>query len=109
MRTFRTLGISLLVAVGGLQLAGCASSPNERSTGQVVDDGGLTARVKTAIAKDTSLGTAANVNVTTYRGVVQLSGFVESEEIAQRAATVARGVDGVQTVHNDLRVNPRNK
>jgi osmotically-inducible protein OsmY len=104
MRTLRILAVCLLAAVGAL--AGCASSPGQRATGQVVDDGSITARVKTAIARDTSIGNAMNVNVTTYRGVVQLSGFVESEEQARRAAQVAQSVNGVQTVQNDLRVNP---
>jgi osmotically-inducible protein OsmY len=47
------------------------------------------------------------MNVTTYRGVVQLSGFVESEEQARRAAEAARGVEGVKSVYKDLRVAPR--
>jgi len=91
-----------------LVAAGCAhrdsgQSPN-RSAGAVVDDAGLTAKVKTAIAKDVGAGTAASVNVTTYRGEVQLSGFVDSQEKADQAAAAARGVSGVQTVRNDLQV-----
>lgn len=76
MRLSSIAFVSLIAVFGGAQLAGCASSPGSRATGQVLDDGALTARVKTAIARDASLGTAKDVNVTTYRGVVQLSGFV---------------------------------
>lgn len=106
MRLSSIAFVSLIAVFGGAQLAGCASSPGSRATGQVLDDGALTARVKTAIARDASLGTAKDVNVTTYRGVVQLSGFVESEDVARRAEEIAKGVEGVQSVKNDLRVNP---
>jgi osmotically-inducible protein OsmY len=104
MRIIRTFALCTFAALGAL--SGCASSPDQRATGQVIDDSSLTARVKTAIARDTSIGNAMNVNVTTYRGVVQLAGFVESEEAARRAAEVAREVAGVHSVQNDLRVNP---
>lgn len=90
-----------------LMAAGCAHRDNQstsRTTGAVVDDAGLTAKVKTAIAKDVGAGTAANVNVTTYKGQVQLSGFVDSPEKANQAVSAARGVSGVQTVKNDLQV-----
>ena len=100
----------LVAAVSAFALfaAGCAhkdrgDTPN-RSAGTVVDDAGLTARVKTAIASDVGAGTAANVNVTTNRGTVQLSGFVDSQEKADKAASTARGVPGVQNVQNDIQV-----
>ncbi len=60
--------------------------------------------MKTAIAKDVGVGAAANINVTTYRGQVQLSGFVDSPEKANQAVTVARGVSGVENVQNSLQV-----
>ena len=88
--------------------AGCAhrdsGQSTDRSAGTVIDDSGLTARVKTAIAKDVGTGTAANVNVTTYRGTVQLSGFVDSRENAARAEAAAKKVDGVKSVKNDVRI-----
>ena len=86
---------------------GCAHQRGEsqsRSAGTVVDDAGLTARVKTAIASDAGAGTAANVNVTTYRGTVQLSGFVDSQDKADQAAEAARKVSGVQSVENNIQV-----
>jgi osmotically-inducible protein OsmY len=96
-------GIAALALFAG----GCAHDRGDntsRSAGTVVDDAGLTARVKTAIATDVGAGTAANVNVTTYRGEVQLSGFVDSQEKKEQAETAAQRVSGVQTVKNDLQV-----
>ena len=107
MRIFRILAVVVLTSFGAFQLGGCASSPGERATGQVVDDGSITARVKTELAKDASLGTAMNVNVTTYQGVVPLSGFVDSEAVAKRAEAIAEDVNGVRSVKNDLRVTAR--
>jgi hyperosmotically inducible periplasmic protein len=96
--------ISVFVLVG----AGCAhrdsGQSESRSAGAVVDDAGMTARVKTAIASDVGAGTAANVNVTTYRGTVQLAGFVDSQEKKDQAANAARKVSGVQNVQNDIQV-----
>jgi osmotically-inducible protein OsmY len=86
-------------------LAGCASTAQDRSTGRVVDDAALTAKVKASIAEEDGVS-ATSVNVTTYRGSVQLSGFVESEEARRRAENAARDVEGVRTVQNDLRVAP---
>lgn len=98
----KALVVSLIAAFGAAPLAGCSSSPNQREVGQVLDDGVLTARVKTALAREAGLGDAMNVNVNTFRGTVQLSGFVESGEVARRAAEVAKNVDGVKSVKNDL-------
>ena len=100
-----------VAAVSAVALvAGCAhhdsGQSQSRSAGTVVDDATLTAKVKTAIAKDVGAGTAANVNVNSYRGVVQLNGFVDSQEKIDRAAHAARGVEGVRSVENNLRVRP---
>jgi hyperosmotically inducible protein len=96
------------LAAFALIAGGCANRDSgqstNRSAGAVVDDAGLTAKVKTAIAKDAGAGTAANINVTTYRGEVQLSGFVDSQEKANQAVSAARGISGVQNVRNDLQV-----
>lgn len=106
MRLLNALAFSLLAGAATLQLGACASSPDSRAAGQVVDDATLTARVKSALAVDAGTSTAANVDVTTYRGVVQLSGFVNSQTDAQRAVAAAQGVEGVRSVKNDLRVAP---
>ena len=93
-----------------LAIGGCAStsSPDEASkdasTGQYIDDATVTAKVKTAIASDVGIKAASNVNVETYRGVVQLSGFADSEDQAAKAVTSAKKIKGVRSVRNDIRV-----
>jgi hyperosmotically inducible periplasmic protein len=97
------------MAAVALALSACASrdeDPARRSAGEFSSDAALTAKVKTAIAKDAGLGSAAAVNVNSYRGVVQLSGFVDSQDKIQRAEEVARSVQGVQRVENDVKVKP---
>jgi osmotically-inducible protein OsmY len=92
-------------AAAMLGLGACASdSPNERSTGEFTDDAATTAKVKTAIATDAGAKTAAAVNVDTYRGVVQLTGFVDSEDQASRAVSATKKVQGVRSVRNDIRI-----
>ena len=93
-----------LVAAGGCAHHRDSGQSQSRSAGTVVDDAGLTAKVKTAIAKDVGAGTAAKVNVTSYRGQVQLSGFLDSQEKVTQAANAARGVSGVENVQNNLQV-----
>jgi osmotically-inducible protein OsmY len=97
----------IMVAVFVGTAAACAPTPERRGTGEVVDDAGLTARVKTAIAKAEGISGAAQINVTTYRGEVQLSGFLENEDMIRRAGEAARTVAGVTRVRNDLRIAPR--
>jgi osmotically-inducible protein OsmY len=104
--------VGATMAAAALALSGCASNKTEqpeqssRSASEFTSDAALTARVKTAIANDAGLGSAAAINVNTYRGVVQLSGFVDSPEKIGRAAEAARGVQGVRTVENNIRVKP---
>ena len=83
--------------------AGCASTQTHESTGQYVDDTTLTAKVKTAIFEDPSLK-SSEINVETFKGRVQLSGFVSSKENIAQAVTVAQGVKGVESVKNDMHV-----
>ena len=101
--------VASISALALITAAGCAhhrdsGQDSSRSAGTVVDDATMTARVKGAIANDVGAATAANVNVTTYRGEVQLSGFVDSQEKANQAAAAARGVSGVQYVSNNIQV-----
>src|ERR1044071_3061980 len=100
----RIIGAALIgAAVAGF--AGCSSEPAKKQTaGEYASDSGLTAKVKTAIATDVGARTAAGVNVETYQGTVQLSGFVDSQDQATRAADAAKKVDGVRSVKNDIRV-----
>ena len=87
----------LLVAL----MAGCASSATQESTGEYIDDSGITASVKAAIYNDPMLK-VGQISVETYKGVVQLSGFVDSKQAARRAVELARSVKGVKSVKNSL-------
>lgn len=96
-----------LAAAAVAGLGACASSEDRdssRSAGEFTDDAALTAKVKSAIATDAGARTAAAVNVETYRGVVQLTGFVDSEDQATRAVSAAKKVQGVRSVKNDIRL-----
>lgn len=96
--------ISILVAAVALTaLAGCASTQKQESTGQYVDDTAITTRVKAAIFNEPTLK-SAEINVETFKGRVQLSGFVSSRASIDRAVVVAQGVSGVTSVTNDMRV-----
>jgi len=102
---FKPILIAAAVALG---LGGCATEnkqqSNKETTGEYVDDATVTAKVKTAIATDVGVKAASAVNVETYRGVVQLSGFADSDDQASRAASAAKKVNGVRSVKNDIRV-----
>lgn len=82
-------------------LMGCAATQKHESTGQYVDDSVITSKVKTAIFDESTLKTL-QINVKTYNGVVQLSGFVDSAQSVKKAGEVARGVKDVVSVENDL-------
>jgi osmotically-inducible protein OsmY len=96
--------ISVLVAAVALTaLAGCAATSRQESTGQYVDDTTITTKVKAAIFNEPSLK-SAEINVETFKGRVQLSGFVGSRASIDRAVQVAQGVSGVTSVGNDMRL-----
>jgi osmotically-inducible protein OsmY len=80
---------------------GCASTPTRENSGQYVDDSTITTKVKAAIFNDPTLK-VFQINVETFKGVVQLSGFVDSAQSVQKAEEVARGVAGVNSVKNNL-------
>jgi hyperosmotically inducible protein len=82
---------------------GCGSTSTKEGTGDYVDDSVITAKVKTAIYNDPTLK-VNEINVETFKGVVQLSGFVKSQAEATQATQVARGVAGVKSVKNDFRI-----
>jgi osmotically-inducible protein OsmY len=82
-------------------ITACAGSLKHESTGQYVDNSVITTKVKAAIFKEPSLKTL-QINVKTYKAVVQLSGFVDSKQSITRAGEIARGVEGVESVENDL-------
>jgi osmotically-inducible protein OsmY len=92
----------LLICVGLLtSFAGCASTQKHESTGQYIDDSVITTKVKAEIFNEQSLKTL-QINVKTFKGVVQLSGFVDSAQSVAKAGEVAGHVQGVKDVQNDL-------
>lgn len=95
--------MKILICAGLLSaFLGCATSSEKGETaGQYVDDSVITTKVKAAIFDEMALRTF-QINVKTYQGIVQLSGFVDSAAHAQRAGELARGVAGVKEVKNDL-------
>jgi len=92
------LGLALAM---GAELTACAATPTNESTGQFVDSSAITTKVKSALVQTPGLNAAA-ISVKTYKGVVQLSGFVDSQDQAQLAAQTAKQVPGVKSVKNNL-------
>ena len=98
---------AVLAASAAALLGACASDKQPetgRTTGEFTNDAALTAKVKSAIATDVGARTAAAINIETYRGTVQLTGFVASREQAEKAEAAAKKVEGVRSVKNDVRV-----
>jgi len=94
---------ALFLAVTFVSVVGCASTPQKEGTGEYVDDSVITTKVKTAILGESTLK-VAEINVETFKGVVQLSGFVHSKAEAGKAVEVASAVGGVKSVKNDIEI-----
>ena len=103
MKIQQRFSFLLLAAAAFTFIGGCASSNTQESTGQYVDDTAITTKVKAAIFKDDVLK-SAEINVETFKGAVQLSGFVRSEADIQRAVILTQAVGGVRSVKNDMRL-----
>jgi len=86
-----------------MSMLGCAGTSTKEGPGEYVDDSVITTKVKAAIFNDPSLK-VFQINVETFKGTVQLSGFVNNQTSINRAVEVARGVGGVQSVRNDMRL-----
>ena len=100
MKTIKSVAsLFAILAVAGVM--GCAATSKSESTGQYVDDTAITAKVKTAIFEQPTLK-SAEINVETFKGVVQLSGFVRSQENVNTAVMTAKNVHGVTSVKNDM-------
>jgi osmotically-inducible protein OsmY len=84
-------------------VTGCAGNKNDRSTGQYVDDKSVGMRVRSALG-DSPDYKFSDVNVDVFRGTVQLSGFVNSSAQKSKAADIAKGVEGVKDVANNISV-----
>ncbi len=94
---------AFLLSLVLMAVAGCASTPKSEGTGEYIDDALITAKVKAEIFNDPQVK-ATEVNVETFKGVVQLSGFVNSQSAANKAVEIARSVKGVKSVKNDMRL-----
>ena len=102
MRALRGFGI-LVIAIALASAWGCGSTAKTEGPGEYVDDSVITSKVKAAIFNDPTLK-VNEINVETFKGVVQLSGFVRSQADIDRAVKVARGIAGVKSVKNDMRL-----
>ncbi len=91
---------AILVAAAALSLSACAPTATSEGTGEYIDDAVITSKVKAAFAADPTVK-ATEVQVETFKGTVQLSGFVASRESAQKAVQLAREVKGVKEVRNN--------
>lgn len=105
MKQFKIISAFILAAVFTIML-GCASTATKSGTGEYIDDSVITTKVKAAVLKEETLK-SSEINVETFKGVVQLSGFVNSQADIAKAAQVASGVEGVMSVKNDMRLKPQ--
>ena len=94
---------AVFLAVSLMSVAGCASTAKHEGTGEYIDDSVITTKVKAAIFNEPTLK-SAEINVETFKGVVQLSGFVSSQADINTAVDVARSVKGVVSVSNGMQV-----
>ena len=99
-KTLRTLAVAFTLA-SALVIGACAQTQTSESTGAYVDNSAITGKVKAAILQDPSLK-VMQIDVTTYKNVVQLSGFVDTPQIKTQAGTLASQVSGVASVQNNL-------
>lgn len=95
--------VAIAAALAIASALGCASTPKQEGTGEYVDDTVITGKVKAAIFEEPALK-SAEINVETFKGVVQLSGFVGSAAAEGKAVQVASGVAGVKSVKDDMRL-----
>jgi hyperosmotically inducible protein len=96
----KTTIASVLLAAALVMGAGC-SRDDGKTVGQNIDDAAITAKVKTAFAQDSAVK-AIEVKVDTFKGAVQLSGWVTTAEEKARAEQIAKGVPGVKSVENKI-------
>ena len=99
-----TRKLATLAGIAFVAMAlGCASTAKQEGSGEYVDDTVITGKVKAAIFNEPSLK-SAEINVETFKGIVQLSGFVADPSSFGIAMRVAQGVEGVKSVKNDMRL-----
>lgn len=98
-RNFLIRDLVLLVLLA--TFVACASTPKHESTGEYVDDSVITTKVKSLLAADDFLK-SFEISVETFKGIVQLSGFVNSQKAVDKADRITRSVTGVKSVKNNL-------
>ena len=103
MKNLKFVATLLAALMLTTQVVGCASTSKQESVGEYVEDSAITAGVKAAILNEPTLK-VSEINVETFKGVVQLSGFVSSADSVATASSVARSVKGVKSVKNDIRL-----
>jgi osmotically-inducible protein OsmY len=99
----RKVLIALAAAAFVALIAGCAGTPSQESTGEYLDNSLITAKVKTALLSAENLR-SGQISVASFKGKVQLSGFVATEADKRQAEVIARDVDGVKSVTNGIEV-----
>jgi hyperosmotically inducible protein len=97
----RNIMIRCVVLLILVTLVACASTRTHESAGEYVDDSVITTKVKTLLAND-DFFKSFQISVETYKGIVQLSGFVNSQQAVDQAGQIARSVQGVNSVKNNL-------
>ncbi len=103
MKQLNKILSAAFLAVSLAAVAGCSSTAHQQGTGEYIDDAVITTKVKAAIFDD-PMTKLLEVKVKTFKGEVQLSGFVSSQAAANRAVELARGVNGVTAVKNDMQI-----
>jgi osmotically-inducible protein OsmY len=105
LKTTKVLGLALCLSAIPLITAvtGCAGDRYHQSTGEAIDDHGISTRVKSALSNDAEYK-YDEVDVKTFKGTVQLSGFVDTSSQKSRAGDLAKNVDGVKDVENNITV-----
>jgi len=103
MRTTRAALLLGAMLSSSMMIVACSSTPSQQSTGQAIDDGVITAKVKAKLIDD-PVTKAHQINVDTFKGNVQLSGFVESDQARARALQLARDVEGVKNVKDGMQI-----
>lgn len=102
MKTIQVISIFVLT-LSLAAVVGCGSTSNKEGTGEYLDDTVITTKVKAAIFNDKTLH-VAEINVETFKGVVQLSGFVKTQQDMATAMRLTQQVNGVVSVKNDMQL-----
>jgi osmotically-inducible protein OsmY len=103
MKQLRQYFSALFLAITLVSVVGCASTSKQEGTGEYIDDSVITSKVKAAVFNEPTLK-SAEINVETFKGAVQLSGFVSSQMAINKTVELARAVNGVKSVKNDMRI-----